>query len=100
MWHRLVFSLPDGALPLGGSAASPLQGFSWDAGRVAGLLCHFETTQASVAPLLNANERPTAKSPSSGHFVQTDEQILEDPTRFQRLAPLLDRVMPQWLKRA
>ncbi|HBP78686.1 MAG TPA: glutamine amidotransferase [Halomonas sp.] len=100
MWHRLVFSLPDGALPLGGSAASPLQGFSWDAGRVAGLLCHFETTQASVAPLLNANERPTAKSPSSGHFVQTDEQILEDPTRFQRLAPLLDRVMTQWLKRA
>jgi len=100
MWHRLVFSLPDGAIPLGGSAAAPLQGFSWDVGRVVGLLCHVETTQASLAPLLRDPDRPKAKSTSTGRFLQTDEEILEDPARFQRLAPLLDRVMTQWLKSA
>ncbi|MFP3345803.1 type 1 glutamine amidotransferase, partial [Halomonas sp. SIMBA_159] len=40
MWHRLVFSLSDNALTLGGRAAAPLQGFSWESGRVVGLLCH------------------------------------------------------------
>lgn len=98
MWHRLVFSLPDGALPLGGSAAAPLQGFSWDAGRVVALLCHLEMTQASAASLLNAEALPTARSPSAGRFLQTGDQIQADPKRFQRLAPLLDRVMTQWLK--
>ncbi|GGC85873.1 type 1 glutamine amidotransferase [Vreelandella lutescens] len=100
MWHRLVFSLPDNALPLGGSAAAPLQGFSWDSGRVVGLLCHLETTQASVMPLLLGSERPAATHAAASRFVQTNDLILEDTSRFQRLAPLLDRVMTQWLKTA
>ncbi|RUR34931.1 type 1 glutamine amidotransferase [Vreelandella andesensis] len=97
MWHRLVFSLPESALPLGGSAAAPLQGFSWDAGRVIGLLCHLETTMSSVMPLLNVSDRPRAKAPAAGRFLQTNEQILDDVSRFHRLAPLLDRVMTRWL---
>ncbi|MGM0834348.1 type 1 glutamine amidotransferase [Halomonas qinghailakensis] len=98
MWHRFVFSLPESALPLGGSAAAPLQGFSWDAGRVIGLLCHFETTLTSVIPLLHTSERPQPKTAAAGRFIQTNEQILDDASRFHQLAPLLDRVMTQWLK--
>ncbi|AQU84882.1 MAG: type 1 glutamine amidotransferase [Halomonas sp.] len=98
MWHRYVFSLPESALPLGGSAAAPLQGFSWDAGRVVGLLCHLEATAASVSTLLSTSTRPQPKSAAAGRFMQSDEQILEDATRFHRLAPLLDRMMTQWLK--
>ncbi|BCB09235.1 amidotransferase [Vreelandella venusta] len=100
MRHRLVFSLPESALPLGGSVAAPLQGFSWDAGRVVGLLCHFEATASSVSPLLNADEWPQPKTAAAGRFIQTSEQILEDAGRFHQLAPLLDRVMTQWLKAA
>lgn len=100
MWHRYVFSLPESALPLGSSAAAPLQGFSWDAGRVIGLLCHFEVTASSVSPLLNADERPQPKTAVVGRFLQTNEQILDDTSRFHQLAPLLDRVMTQWLKAA
>ncbi|WP_249978219.1 type 1 glutamine amidotransferase [Vreelandella olivaria] len=98
MWHRHVFSLPDNALPLGGSAAAPLQGFSWDAGRVVGLLCHLEVTYSSVATLLNSGERLPSKTTTTDRFLQANEQILEDPARYHRLAPLLDRVMTQWLK--
>ena len=32
-------------------AASPVQGFAWDAGRVIGLQCHLEATRESVAAL-------------------------------------------------
>ena len=99
MWHRHVFSLPESALPLGGSPAAPLQGFSWDSGRVIGLLCHLEVTLASVTQLLGSGEpSDTAATPAAQRFIQEDSQILDDTTRFHQLAPLLDRVMTQWLK--
>ncbi|MFB9866045.1 type 1 glutamine amidotransferase [Vreelandella sulfidaeris] len=99
MWHRYIFSLPDDALPLGGSEASPLQGFTWDRGRVVGLLCHLEATLASVQLLLGTAEWPHA-SPSATRYVQAKAEILDDPSRFTHLAPLLDRLMTQWLKAA
>ncbi|MGP9765094.1 type 1 glutamine amidotransferase [Halomonas sp. AOP13-D3-9] len=99
MWHRYVFSLPDDAFPLGGSEAAPLQGFAWDRGRVIGLLCHLEATAASVKQLLGTAEWPNA-SPAAARYIQDDAQILEAPNRFINLAPLLDRVMTQWLKAA
>ncbi|MGM0704156.1 MAG: type 1 glutamine amidotransferase [Pseudomonadota bacterium] len=96
MWHRDVFALPDGALPLGGSTTSPVQGFGWDGGRVIGLLCHLETTRDSLAALL---EGPRPYDSVSGPHVQTAEALLDDPRRFDRLAPLLDRLLSQWLAR-
>ncbi len=99
MWHRYVFSLPDDALPLGGSEAAPLQGFAWDKGRVIGLLCHLEATPASVNQLLSNAPRPNASS-SASRYVQDEAQILDDPNRFIHLAPLLDRLLTQWLKAA
>lgn len=98
MWHRYVFSLPDDALSLGGSEASPLQGFSWDRGRVMGLLCHLEATPASVNQLLSSAQRPQASSSTANRYVQGDAQIIKNPNRFIQLAPLLDRLMTQWLK--
>lgn len=99
MWHRLVFSLPDDALPLGGSEAAPLQGFAWDGGRVIGLLCHMETTAQSAARLF---EHPpqSPETPAGNRYRQDRETIFEKPGRFHGLAPLLDRVMLQWLATA
>ncbi|TDO03664.1 MULTISPECIES: type 1 glutamine amidotransferase [Halomonas] len=95
MWHREVFALPDYALALGRSTASPLQGFTWDDGRVVGLLCHLETTLASVTELLD-HQPPPEGSETSPH-AQDRAAILDDPRRFDRLAPLLDRLLSQWL---
>ncbi|APE30595.1 glutamine amidotransferase [Halomonas aestuarii] len=98
MWHREVFSLPDYALALGRSTASPLQGFTWDDGRVVALLCHLEATAASVAELLD-HQPPPEGSETSPH-TQDRAAMLDDPKRFDRLAPLLDRLLSQWLSHA
>ncbi|MCE8026934.1 MULTISPECIES: type 1 glutamine amidotransferase [Halomonadaceae] len=98
MWHRDVFALPDEALPLGGSSGSPVQGFAWDAGRALGLLCHLEVTRSGVDVLLAKGERPEG-SDASPH-AQPDEAILADDRRFDRLAPLLDRLLSQWIRSA
>jgi GMP synthase-like glutamine amidotransferase len=96
MWHREVFALPEDALPLGGSQASPLQGFSWDDARVVGLLCHLEATPQSVAALLEHGPDPDGGTDSP--HTQSDEAMLADPQRFVHLAPLLDRLLSQWLR--
>ncbi|WP_299315368.1 type 1 glutamine amidotransferase [uncultured Halomonas sp.] len=96
MWHRDVFALPEDAVTLGGSEASPLQGFSWDGGRVIGLLCHLEATPESVAALLEHDPRPDGHADSP--HAQPDEALLADPQRFVKLAPLLDRLLSQWLR--
>lgn len=98
MWHRDVFALPEEALPLGGSSGSPVQGFAWDAGRALGLLCHLEITRSAVDVLLAKGERPEG-SDASPH-AQPDEAILADDRRFDRLAPLLDRLLSQWIRSA
>ncbi|KAA0009837.1 type 1 glutamine amidotransferase [Billgrantia pellis] len=98
MWHRDVFALPEDALPLGGSSGSPVQGFAWDAGRALGLLCHLEVTRADVSGLLASDERPEG-SETSPH-AQSSASILADSVRFDRLAPLLDRLLSQWLRTA
>lgn len=98
MWHREVFALPDYALALGRSEASPLQGFSWDDGRVVALLCHLEATAESVTALLD-HQTPPEGSETSSH-AQAPAAMLDDPKRFDRLAPLLDRLLSQWLRHA
>ena len=96
MWHREVFALPDDAVALGGSEASPLQGFSWDAGRVLGLLCHLEATPESVAVLLERG--PTPEGATEIPDAESREAMLAAPQHFLHLAPLLDRLLSQWLR--
>ncbi|SDM09559.1 GMP synthase-Glutamine amidotransferase [Modicisalibacter muralis] len=93
-WHRTIFGLPDDALPLGSSAASPVQGFAWDAGRVIGLQCRLEVTDASAAALV---EHAPESLQTAGPFVQNRDEIFADPRRFDHLAALLDRVLVRWL---
>lgn len=93
LWHRDIFGLPEDALPLGGSDTSPLLGFSWDAGRVIALQCHLEATAQSASAMLALTSLDETPSP----HVQPDAAILEDPKRFDRQAPLLDRLLMQWL---
>nr|WP_297460961.1 type 1 glutamine amidotransferase [uncultured Halomonas sp.] len=93
-WHRDIFGLPEDALPLGASTASPVQGFAWDASRVIGLQCRLDVTSTSAADLLE--HTPEALS-APGPFVQSRDEIFADPRRFDRLAALLDRVLLHWL---
>ncbi|MHB0776057.1 type 1 glutamine amidotransferase [Halomonas sp. WWR20] len=93
-WHRDIFGLPDDALPLGSSDASPVQGFAWDRGRVVALQCHLEMTP-QLAEAMMAQDPETQRA--GGPFVQDREEILATPQRFDRLASLLDRVMMHWL---
>ncbi|MBD3898462.1 type 1 glutamine amidotransferase [Halomonas sp. ML-15] len=96
MCHRDIFGLPEGALPLGASDASPVQGFSWDGGRVVALQCHLEATDQSARARLQ--EPPAALAAASQCFVQSHDEILADPRRFDQLASLLDRVLLSWLR--
>ncbi|MCI0508992.1 GMP synthase-like glutamine amidotransferase [Chromohalobacter marismortui] len=98
-WHHDVFGLPDEALPLGGSTASPLQGFAWDGGRVVALQCHLEATAASVSALYDHLDAFGARlKAAEGPYLQPRETVMEEPRRFDRLAALLDRVMLDWLR--
>ncbi|WP_043528472.1 type 1 glutamine amidotransferase [Litchfieldella xinjiangensis] len=98
LWHHDIFGLPEGALPLGSSPASPLQGFAWDAGRVVGLQCHLEATVASATALLEHTPAHFEAQGEDTRYVQTREAILDDPRRFDRQASLLDRILLQWLR--
>ncbi|MAM58908.1 MAG: glutamine amidotransferase [Salinicola sp.] len=93
LWHRDIFGLPDGCLPLGSTPGGPVQGFAWDAGRVIALQCHLESTAQGTADLCDHDLPATAATA----YVQTRDEILRDPKRFDRQAALLDRVMTQWL---
>ncbi|WP_346796366.1 type 1 glutamine amidotransferase [Halomonas sp. Bachu 37] len=96
MWHRWIFSLPEDAIPLGGSEASPIQGFSWDCGRVMALLCHLEINETGIKSLLAHAELPEGSEKSP--YVQARETLLSSPKRSDQLAPLLDRLLSQWLR--
>ncbi|OLO06789.1 glutamine amidotransferase [Salinicola sp. MH3R3-1] len=94
LWHQDIFGLPDGSLPLGSTPAGPVQGFAWDLGRVVALQCHLELTARESAALYDHAPPPAGESP----YVQSRDEILRDPKRFDRQAALLDRVMTQWLE--
>lgn len=97
MWHRDIFGLPDDALPLGASAASPVQGFSWDSGRVIALQCHLEATDHSARALLDHEPGVLDETVDRRH-VQPTAELFANPRRFDQLASLLDRVLLAWLR--
>ncbi|MFC0269616.1 type 1 glutamine amidotransferase [Kushneria aurantia] len=95
LWHRRVFGLPEGAVSIGASDASPLQGFSWDGARVLAMLCHLEATQQWARALI---EHDSERLPAPGSGVQSVDEMLADERRFALQAALLDRVMIDWLR--
>ncbi|ALM54818.1 glutamine amidotransferase [Halomonas huangheensis] len=98
LWHRQVFGLPDDALPLGGSETSPVLGFAWDAGRVVGLACQLHHHRQSLAAQVESVPAPAGYDDSP--WVQSSEAILAEAHHVDELAPLLDRVLSQWLRTA
>ncbi|MCM5705200.1 type 1 glutamine amidotransferase [Larsenimonas salina] len=90
-WRERVFGLPEGCTPIGASTASPVQGFSWDYNRVIALQGHPEATPAWARAQYNA------KTAIEGPYTQFEADALDIGKRFDRLAPILDRLMLAWL---
>ncbi|ARS54401.1 type 1 glutamine amidotransferase [Kushneria konosiri] len=95
LWHRRIFGLPEGAISIGASDASPLQGFTWDGARVVAMHCHLEATHDWVQRLA---EKEAGSLENSGPWVQSRDEMLNDSHRFARQAAVLDRVMIDWLR--
>lgn len=95
LWHRRIFGLPEGAVSIGASEASPLQGFTWDGARVVAMHCHLEATPDWVRTL---TELEAHSLTTPGPWVQSRNEMLEDSRRFAQQAAILDRVMIDWLR--
>ena len=87
-WHGDIFEIPQGAIHFAASEACANQGFVLN-GRVIALQFHIETTKDSAA-LLVQNCRHELDSSS---YVQSEEQILADSTRFNWINQMLSRLM-------
>lgn len=83
-WHGDMFTIPDGAIPIGASEACENQGFVWQE-RILGFQFHLEMTEATVRRLIGECEdelsNPIAvdKSLDPRAYVSTAEELLSDP---------------------
>lgn len=87
-WHGDTFDIPEGALPLAGSAACPNQAFLYQ-GRVLGLQLHLEATPESVTSLLEH----CADELVPGRYVQTAEAIQAGTAHCAGLKALLWKLL-------
>jgi len=83
-WHGDTFAIPEGAVRLAKSMACQNQGFLYQ-DRVVALQFHLETTPLSAAALIEncGNELDGTE------FVQSEQEILAEPARFERLNTIL-----------
>jgi GMP synthase (glutamine-hydrolysing) len=87
-WHGETFDLPPGSVHLYRSQACENQGFSYG-GRVVGLQYHMETTIQSVQALVaNCSDELV-----EGPYIQTREEMLGDPSRFDRINAEMVRLL-------
>ncbi|MGC3972232.1 MAG: type 1 glutamine amidotransferase [Pirellulales bacterium] len=87
-WHGDTFDLPAGAVRLAESDACRNQAFAW-ADNVLALQFHLETTpQVAAALVENCRDELT-----DGPFIQTAEQMLARPERFEPLNRLMSGVL-------
>jgi len=87
-WHGDTFAIPDNAIPLASSKACLNQGFLIDE-RVLGIQFHLETTPESALDLTIHCKNELDNS----QYVQTAEEILEKPERFEKINKIMDVVM-------
>jgi GMP synthase-like glutamine amidotransferase/RimJ/RimL family protein N-acetyltransferase len=87
-WHGETFELPPGAIHLARSEACENQAFGWGE-RVLALQFHLETTPAAAASLVEHCRDELLP----GRFVEPPEAMLSDPSRFERIRPVLARLL-------
>ncbi|WP_348676016.1 type 1 glutamine amidotransferase [uncultured Abyssibacter sp.] len=85
-WHGDTFDLPDGAIHIAGSQRYPNQAFAWG-DHVIALQCHLETTPQSARDIID-NTRFTP-----GPDIQSADDMLADPARFDALRSVMDAMM-------
>lgn len=90
-WHGDTFDIPAGALHVARSEGCVNQAYVYDE-RVVGLQFHLEATPASAQQLI----AHCAEEIVEGRYIQTAQEMLEDPHRFANinrvLHDLLDRL--------
>lgn len=92
-WHGDTFDLPAGATHLAESAACRHQAFGVG-DRVLGLQFHLEMTAAGARALAEACRDELRPAP----WIQPEEQMLGDPSRFERVNRAMERTL-EWLAR-
>jgi len=91
-WHGDTFSIPAGAIRIGGSDACTNQGFFLN-DRVAALQFHLESTSDSVDLLLRNCADELDVAPASSGYVQNAAQIRGTRNQFERIHELQDRLL-------
>jgi GMP synthase-like glutamine amidotransferase len=87
-WHGDTFDIPEDAIPIASSEATPNQGFIFD-NRVIALQFHLETTPESAKALIDncSNELDGSK------YVQNEREILSNYLRFTKINQLMDQIV-------
>jgi len=88
-WHGDTFDLPAGATRLASSEACLNQAF-YVGDKVLGLQFHMETTFQAASQMVVSLPEELA---SGGRYVQTADQILSSPERFDRANELMAKVL-------
>jgi GMP synthase-like glutamine amidotransferase len=88
-WHGDTFEIPEGAIPIGSTAACKNQGFVFE-DNVLALQFHLETTEESASALIE--NCGSDLEPSSG-YVQSAAEMLSAPERFARLNQSAQRLI-------
>lgn len=91
-WHGDTFAIPAGAIPIASSAACANQGFVYRE-RVVGLQFHLEVDEPTARAFIDYG----AEDLKPGPWVQTAEEILSRPERFEQLRPRLYALLDAWI---
>ncbi|MDD5021217.1 MAG: type 1 glutamine amidotransferase [Endomicrobiaceae bacterium] len=87
-WHGDTFDIPKGAVAIAESDACKNQGFIFN-NRVLALQFHLETTPESATALV----KNCADELDGSHYVQSEDQISENPQKFSNINKIMSNVL-------
>lgn len=90
-WHGDTFDIPAGAVHIASSAGCANQAYVYDE-RVVGLQFHLETNPASARQLISH----CGDEIVAGRYVQTSNEMLEDPRRFDTINHVLHELLDRF----